>query len=488
MTVGSAALPRRASRSAFSAAAIAGSVAVISLGAGRLVAEPNTARLVLSGCAVVLVVGLAVVRPTGLLAGTVIWLAMLGVIRRLLVNAAPVGSLDPLLLVGPAALVLLALLGLHRRSRHTTRLSQAVAVLAGLMLLGALNPLQGSIRAGFAGLLFVFIPMLGFWIGRGLCGDRALKWLLGLVAVVSALTAVYGLWQSLRYFPWWDRRWIETVNLDALSVNGVTRPFSVFSSASEYGAYLSIGIVLVVTAALKRPLFRLLSLGAVPLLAVALGYESSRGVVFLTVLALGVVFAAWKRLPLAFAAAAGVGLLFLLPIAVRSVAPSSFGSNSTGTLVAHQVQGLASPFNSNASTGGIHLTEVIGGLKSAITNPIGYGVSTVTIAGSKFGGLAHGTEADPSNVSVALGLPGLLAYIAVVGYGFTRLYRLASDRGDLLSLAALALLAVTFMQWLNGGQYAVAFLPWLVMGWADARPDDQAAAPAPRHIQRLLER
>lgn len=468
MTLGGAALPRRATRPVLSAVAVAGLAAVISLAAGRLVAEPHSARLAVTGCAVLLAFALAVGRPAGLLVGTVVWLAILGVTRRLLVNAAPAGSLDSLLLIGPAALGLLALLGLQRRSRHATRLSQAVAVLAGLTLLGALNPLQGSIRAGFAGLLFVFVPMLGFWIGRGLCDDRRLRCVVGLVAVISVLAAVYGLWQTLRYFPWWDRHWIATVNLDALSVSGVTRPFSVFSSPSEYGTYLAIGIVLFLTAALKRPLLRLVSLATVPLLAVALAYESSRGLIFLAVVAIGLVLAAWKRLPLAFAGAAAVGLLFLVPIAVRFVAPSSFSSNATGTLVAHQVQGLANPFNSEASTGGIHLNEVIRGLKSAFTHPVGFGVSTVTIAGSKFGGLAQGTEADPSNVSVALGLPGLLAYIAVVGYGFTRLYGLASDRGDLLSLAALALVAVTFLQWLNGGQYSVAFLPWLVMGWADA--------------------
>jgi len=479
MTLGGVALPRRAHRPVLSVVGLAGSAAVISLAAGRLVAEPHSARLALTGCAVVLAFGLAAARPTGLLAGTVVWLAILGVTRRLLVNAAPAGSLDPLLLVGPAALGLLALLGLQRSARHATRLSQAVAVLAGLTLLGALNPLQGSIRAGFAGLLFVFVPLLGFWIGRGLCTDRTLKWLLGLVAAVSVIAAVYGLWQTLRYFPWWDQRWIDTVNLDALSVNGVTRPFSVFSSASEYGTYLAIGIVLFVTLALKRPLLRLISLATVPLLAVALGYESSRGVIFLAVLAIGLVLAAWKRLPLAFAAATAVGLLFLLPVAVRFVAPSSFGSGATSTLVAHQVQGLSNPFNSEASTGGIHLGEVIGGLKSAFTHPVGFGVSTVTIAGSKFGGLAHGTEADPSNVSVAVGLPEQLAYLVVVGYGFTRVYRLAFRRGDLLSLAALALLAVTFLQWLNGGQYSVAFLPWLVMGWADSKSElSNEATPA----------
>jgi hypothetical protein len=28
-------------------------------------------------------------------------------------------------------------------------------------------------------------------------------------------------------------------------------------------------------------------------------------------------------------------------------------------------------------------------------------------------------------------------------------------------------LVITLLQWLNGGQYAVAFLVWLVLGWVD---------------------
>lgn len=473
MTAPTPALSRRVGRSPLPTIVFAGFVVLISLAAARLAVEPHSTRLVLTACAGLLVLGLAFVRPTALLLGTVVWLTVLGMARRLLVNAAPVGNLDPLLLIGPAALILLAFLGLQRQPRRVSPLSRAVAVLAGLTLLGALNPLQGSVRAGFAGLLFVLVPILAFWIGRGLCGDRALKLVLRLVALLSVLAAAYGLWQTLRYFPWWDRRWIQNVNTAVtLSVNGVTRPFSTFSSASEYGADLAIGIVLFVAGALKRPALRLVAAGAVPLLAVALGYESSRGMVFLAVLAIGLVVAAWRRMPIGVALAAGAVVILLLPVVVRSVAPSSFGTGTTSTLVAHQVQGLASPFNSDASTGGIHLSEVLGGVKSALTHPAGFGVSTVTIAGSKFGGLAHGTEADPSNVAVALGLPGLLAYIAVVAYAFTSVYGLAVRRGDLLSLAALGVLTVTFLQWLNGGQYSVAFLPWLVMGWADAAAPD----------------
>ena len=34
------------------------------------------------------------------------------------------------------------------------------------------------------------------------------------------------------------------------------------------------------------------------------------------------------------------------------------------------------------------------------------------------------------------------------------------------------IVTVTAMQWLNGGQYVVAILPWLMLGWADRPAQD----------------
>jgi hypothetical protein len=68
---------------------------------------------------------------------------------------------------------------------------------------------------------------------------------------------------------------------------------------------------------------------------------------------------------------------------------------------------------------------------------------------------------------VALGIPGLVAYLLVLVAGFGRTYGLASLRRDRLSLGALGILSITFLHWLNGAQYAIAPLPWLVLGWVD---------------------
>ena len=39
-------------------------------------------------------------------------------------------------------------------------------------------------------------------------------------------------------------------------------------------------------------------------------------------------------------------------------------------------------------------------------------------------------------------------------------------------------LVVTLLEWLTGGQYAVAFLVWLTLGWIDKASDAEAGVPA----------
>jgi hypothetical protein len=232
--------------------------------------------------------------------------------------------------------------------------------------------------------------------------------------------------------------------------------------------------MIVVVLALRRAAL-LVPLGpAAVLFAIAIGYESSRGVVFALMLALGGVIAAWKRLSVLGAAAIGAVFLFLLPAVVQRVAPANLGSGSGSTLLAHQLGGLSHPFSSSASTGSIHFHEVVGGIRSALTNPAGNGVSSVTIAGQKYGTATGSTEADPSNAAVALGLPGLLAYLAVALFGLTTVYRVARTHRDPVALAALGIVLLTFSQWLNGGEYSIAFLPWLALGWADRRRSESA--------------
>jgi len=440
--------------------------------AGMAVSEPRLLRLAFAASLLTIVVGLGLLSPRLLLYGLPVWLTAMGLIRRLLSAASPQGAADPLLVVAPAALVVLAAIALDAGAfRSLSPLARAVLIFSGLALLGAFNPLQGSLTAGVSALVF-FVPLIAFWIGRGLCTDRDITRLAVLYGVLAVPAAAYGLFQTFAGFPWWDAQWIAQSGYTALNVRGAIRPFASFTSGAEYATFLGVGVVawLVV---LRRRLTGPIALLPVPLLLAGIVYQASRGAIVILVGGLGLLLAAYFRVRLASAIVVAFCVLALLPVAVGAIAPASMqGGSGHATLLTHVVQGLADPFNPEASTAGFHFSLLVGGLTHVFVNPIGYGISTVTIAGSKFGGAWYNTEADPSNAAVALGLPGLLAFLAIVGYGVTRAYRLATTRYDPAALAALGILGVTSLQWLNGGKYAVAFLPWLLLGWIDRRYDE----------------
>lgn len=455
----------------------------VSLFAGRSAASQAHLRFVVAGSVAIMLLGLGARSPRMLLAGAVVWLTALGLIRRLVTEVGGANHLDPLLLVGPLALGILVLVSVKAVGfPFRTWLSRAVLILTVLILLGSVNPLEGSLFGGIAGLLFVLVPIFGFWVGHN-AGDRTIKVVFAFVAILGIGVACYGLVQTLAGFPSWDQHWIDQVTFASLNVGGVIRPFASFSSAQEFAEYVAVAIVIWIGAA-SRVRYLPLSAVALAVLIPALVLESSRSAVVLLIVALGAMLGAWRRLPLALAAGLGALLLVAVGFGLRSYGPTTFASSASGTLVSHEVSGLSDPLNSQTSTVGAHTSLVLNGVRSAFKNPIGLGIGTVTISNSTFGGVTASTEADPSNMAVALGLPGLLAYLAVLVLGIRVVYTTARTRQDPLSLIALGVVVVTMFQWLNGGLYSVAFLPWLILGWADRQQDEALQRSSPGRFGR----
>jgi hypothetical protein len=454
-------------------------VMVVASLAGHLAASrPEDLRLVAVSVIALAFVAIGTRAPRFLMPGLIVWLASLGLLRRLANSVSEAGSFgDPLLLIAPAVIAVLLLAAVQAGFPRTrSALASAVLFLAIVVVVSGLNPLQGSLVVGLGGLLLTLPPMLMFWVGRSLCDARMLEIVLRLIAGLALPAALYGLVQTLRGFPAWDERWILQSGYAALNVGGVTRAFSSFSSASEYATFLGVGVVAWLAFGLRSPrLTRLPAvLGTLAVLGATLAYASARGTVILLVLSAGLMVAARCGAPLVVAVLVAVSLVALVPFVASGFAPS--GDDAGSRLLAHQVGGLADPFG-QASTLPGHLQLLLKGLRSGLSDPIGRGIGSVTIAAERFGGSSAGTEADPSNLAVAAGLPGLGAYLVVVACGFGRAYRLAVQRRDAVSLAAMGLLGVTFLHWTNGGQYAVVLLPWLVLGWVE-RTGGQPASPA----------
>ena len=416
--------------------------------------------------------GVAARLPALLLPASVVWLTALGLVRRVVTGLGSSSHLDPLLLVGPFGLALAALAALGSgASANPTRLTRVVTLMTLLILIESVNPIQGDIYTGASSLLFVLVPTFGFWIGRVL-DARQLARVLRLVALLGAAVGAYGLLQTFSGFPSWDARWIEQSTQISLNVGGVVRPFASFSSAAEYAEYVAVAIVVWLAFAWRAHRF-LLAAVALSLLIPALVLESSRGIVVLVLVAAGVMVGAWSRVPLALAAGLGAVMLVVLGIGLHSYAsgpaPGTYSvpQSASATLVSHDVAGLKNPFNSSNSTLDAHWHLILLGIRSSLSNPVGRGTGAVTIAGATFGGTRFGTEADPSNAAVAFGLPGLVLYLALALLAIRTVYETARRRRDAVSIAALGVVVVTALQWMNGGLYSVAFLPWLVFGWCD---------------------
>lgn len=457
-----------ATRSSIRRATLAVAIVAVSGFVGLQLAAPGMPRLVLAGAACGLFGALALRAPRFALLGLVVWLAALGSMRRILAVRDLIGLGDPLLLVATVTWVALAVVAVkHGALRHRSALTAAVLVLIGLLALSALNPIQGGLVVGLAGVFLIVVPMLAFLVGRALVDERLLRRLLQVVVVLSVAAALYGLWQTFVGFPSWDERWIAERGYAALNVGGVIRAFASFSAASEYAMFLGVGVVVVVAFA-RSPRRAALAAAALLVLSLALWYESSRGIVVTTLATVVLLTAVRRGVPLWKTLGLVVAALVSLPWLAGQLAPARFGDDPGSALARHQVQGLADPFGEE-STLPSHIDMMVSGVTGALVQPVGDGVGAITHAADRFGGRAGGTEVDAGNVGVAAGLPGLLAYGAVVMLGLGRTYWLAARRRDPVAFAALGIVVVTFMQWLNGGHYAVTFLPWLVLGWVDGQ-------------------
>lgn len=439
---------------------------VLSAALGRLVVEGAAVRIALLFVGSVVGAAVVIAAPRSSLKVLVGWLFALGLLRRMLDLGFGVTRLDPVLLVAPLTWVLLVAVAARRGAfALRTRFATTVLVFSGLVVAGGLNPLQGSAFAGVAGLLFVLVPMLAFWVGRAADGSL-MRGVLKVYGICAILAALYGFLQTFSSFPSWDEQWIRASGYGSLNISGAVRPFSTLSSAGEYSFVLACGIV-IWASPVSRRVPRLLRASVIALLGLALLFESSRSPVVMIAVGIGAMAACrLGRGFLMLTVAVFVGLL-LVTTTASSLAHDFGGSSRRGALVQHQLSGLAQPTNPSNSTLFTHLKLVAGGLGSMLHAPAGKGLAAVTIAGSRFGGNSGSTEADPSNMSVALGIPGFLLYVALAIMALRLAVRRARESRTGVELAAVGLVFVTFLQWLNGGQYAVAFLPWLLLGYLD---------------------
>jgi hypothetical protein len=399
-----------------------------------------------------------------------VWLVLLGFIRRLLIPFVGWSPNDPLLLVGPASAAVIWFF-----SRGTTPVRQSlVRALVGPLLLWVvaqlLNPNEPSLAVAAQGALFYVGPLLWFFVGLHLDRaqhDRVLSTLFWMSLVVVA----HGLYQTFVDLLPFEYTWLGASGQGAaVYVGGFNvRPFSTLVSPQEYGVFLSIALMIIWARFLHRRAHRGWLLLYWIVTAVALFYQSSRGIFLFFLIGQAVVTVAHWRSAAAFLAVVvlGAGLALFAGTQQISAEPDDPGAGAgrSSALVRHQLSGLTNPGD---STAGLHVELAAGALDAALDHPLGLGVSTATLASRKAVGFEgqriKSAENDFGNVPAALGLPGGLAYIAIVVATFAGAVQIQRRRPSARHLAWLGILAVTTAQWMNGSLYTVSAIVWLAVG------------------------
>jgi hypothetical protein len=450
-------------------------------------------HLIFAVITIPLVISLAWSSPQLLITIMPVWMVFLGFVRRFTPGGGNVTfSGDPVLLVGPIALIALLLVTVNSRGAPPlSKLARVVLAFNILAIVEVANPKQGGVMAGVGGLLFVFVPTLAFWIGRRFGTVDVLWRVVWNVAILSLVASLYGLYQQFVQFPSWDVEWIDSKGYTALNLgSGIIRAFSTFSSAQEYAVFLSVGLIVWTVLAAKAVRLPLpLHLFAMTVVALALFYESQRTSMFLSALALGVVAAARLRMRPINVALFGVVAIVALVTFAGAIgggggSAALQGPDSTAAiLVNHQLSGITDPTGAQSSLPG-HIKATRVGMFSAFKHPFGYGSGSTNLAASRYSSNSKtsGTEFDPGNMGIAFGIFGLTIYVLLLWRMTAMGYRLAVVRRDPLGLAVLGVIMASLLQWTNGNLYAVCWLLWFVVGTGDgllSRQDAEVSVASP---------
>lgn len=421
-------------------------------------------RLAVAGSLLALLGGMAVVQPRLSIVLTFVYLAVLGDARRLLVALFGWSGQDPLILVGPVVTIALFVAALSRKQiKLTSRLSFAIAVLSGIMVLQMVNPNQGGLDVGFIGALFYLIPLLWFWIGRAYATERFVRQVLvGCVLPLSVLAAAVGLYQTYVGLLPHQAAWVDLGGYSALYVNDFVRAFGFFPSSEEYVYYLGVGAIIATALVLRR------SLGLLPVALLLLGTAFLGGTRTIIVLFLFASMVMWAiqatrratwvpRIALALLLGVG-GLTWAL-----QQSASLTGTGQAQSMIARQSE-LLDPSKTTASG---HLNLIANGIYRGFATPAGMGLGATTHAAARHGSHIGGSEKDFSDMFIALGFLGGLTYLVVMAFtvwGVTEYWHHARTT---LALIVVGVVLVMLGQWLKGGLYAINPLIWFVIGATD---------------------
>lgn len=436
--------------------------------------SPTLARALVGGLGLLIFVVIAFANRDSALVMVVVWLVLLGFVRRFVIPFAGWAEQDPLLLVSPAAAVTFLLAA--RRSSAPLAHNALSGIAVFLMLWSGLqvfNPHEESLVVAVQGAMFYVVPLLWFFVGRSLSEAQHDR-ISSAVFWVAIVVIAHGLYQTFFDLLPFEYTWVGVSKQNvAIFLPGFRiRPFSTLTSPQEYGQFLAFAILIIwgrllhpaplTTARYRRWL--LVFLGAA---GVALFYQGTRTSLIFTIFALAVTSVVRFRSPVLLIAIAMGGFGVVQWVGGQSVEPTTSASAADSperadSLARHTLSGLTDPGNSTLP---MHLALIERGIRNGLRYPFGAGVSDATIAGAKSDtASAPSAENDLAVTMETLGAPAGFAYLGFIGAGFAAAFRMQRRRPSARHLAWLGILAAATTQWWNGNLYATSTILFLSLG------------------------
>lgn len=503
LRIAALALPRSLRLPSGSAVVVVGIPAAVALGVAAAL-HPDWWRALLAAAVVVNLIVVSMKWPGAGAVATLLWLPLLAFIRRLLISEAGWTANDPLLLVGPLVALFLCyrIFVVERRKLATDRLSRLVLALLVIAFLGVFNPFgTGGILGGLAGLIFLGVPLLWFFIGREIGSRQTITRLVYAVVVMSLAIGCYGLYQTkFGSFPQWDIDWYNITGYNGVKAGSTgagsvqLRPWGTFASTSEYSAYLGFAFIFALTMLYhRRPVLAV----TMPVLALAVFLAGGRSVMALLLLTCVVLTAlrVRNRVLAIVIVVLGIGATFGVAAALGPSLDRSANLSGSAT-EQRQVGGLLSPLDPKQSSLLGHTSNLTSAVQTGFSNPVGLGTGASNIGANVGGGKGLETDIDIGDVLVSFGFIAGLGFLAIIVLSFKTVFgRYLRGKPDPLVFAVAGIMVLNLGQWLQGGHYAASPLMWFLLGWAvrpiatggeeEERTGDSDARPARSRFRRM---
>ena len=439
-------------------------------------------RLALAIGLVVPMLMLATVRLRAAIVVVLVYLVLMGDLRRLLIPMAGWTGFDPLLLLSAIFSGFLCVWAVVSGTlKLDTPIAKWMVVLMAIGVLQIFNPSQGGLIVGVTGAMFFFVPLFWFWIGRTYGTPAFMQGVLFKVIIpLAVLAMLMGLYQSFYGYLPYQMMWYDIAGYTALGEPGSLAPISFFPSASEHASFLASALVVLAAAVMRKHRTALLLI--IPLF-VALFLGGIRGPVVKVIFTCAILWSVMGRSVQTWVARGLVAVLIGVFGLVWGLNQAS--QISTDSPVQQRIQRQTELIPTEGGRGGgsttsIHLYLMMSGYRLGLTEPLGQGIGFTTKAAAKYSeGEGYNTEVDLTNVLVSTGLFGGVIYHIIVVLIILSTIRYWQQTRSVLALAIMGLLAVNFLQWLAGGQYAVSTIVWLFAGALDrfANTDDFSESP-----------